>query len=657
MISDDEFRSLYFKKKKPANLATTKFFEADPKPHLDWMNEDLSKSGLTKEEMLGEVDAMMKMNGDATAGYKIPYYDLAGNLIEGMYRVRYKRPSFSKQSRYLQPSADVLSKAGLPPNLPYIHPIIHSTTGKELYCAEGEKKSVAMLKYLGLPTFGIGGCHMWRNTAERGGLHPWIIDLMHQRGADTLVIVPDGDLFRYDICSAYGSYAHSAREAGFSVRILNPPGKIDDLLLEWGMERSVRFSSLEEVDPDSLVQPASSLVEKFRLAFRLGGKGEKIVHQHSANVTLLLEGHRAFPKIWRNEDTNRVMIGDEAAVPESTEIDIANHLQYHLGFDKVKSRDVFPIIQMLAKRNSKSPFLNWIKGLEWDGEKRLEHWLTQCWDVEDSEYVREVSKKWLVSACARMDRPGTKLDWMFIVVGKQGTGKTSMPGILFNGNSITLYGEHNDKDLHMLLHSSLCVGFDELDSFSKRDSSNLKAMITRNEDAFRPPYASSVDIFPRRFTLYGCGNRTEFLQYDPSGYRRYAVVEANTLLNFKKLEGMREQLWAEAWSVYSYDRCKFWEVENANTMAEEHVVGDPKEEAIVNWVHHQLNSKQPLHIKDGKLMFTLGTICREALQIEPAKGNTYTNREVAAILQKHYGKMILTRGPLDIVGKYYSVNL
>lgn len=653
-VTDDEFRRMYFKNKKPS-VQLTQFFTSDPKPHQDWMEEDLARSGIEPHEIMGVVDGTEKPNGDSLASYKIPYFALDGTTLEGMHRIRYKRPPFSKESRYLQPSTEALVRHGLPPNVPYIHPAVHLLGGTEVFCAEGEKKSLAILKRLGLPAFGIGGCHMWRHPTERGTLHPWIRELLDKRGADTLVIVPDGDLFRYDICSAYGSFARAAVNAGYKVRILNPPNKIDDLLLEWGPEAHSHFREIKSANLDDLVQPASALIEEFGLAFRLGAKGEKVVFQHSANVMRLMEGHRAFPRIWRNNDTNRVMVGENTATPDATEMDIANYLQYHLGFDKITHRNVYPIIQALAKRNEKSPFLNYVRGLDWDGEPRLSFWLQRLWGVPDSDYIQEVGSKWLISACARMDKPGTKLDWIMIVVGPQSTGKTSMPGIMFNGNSMTMYGDHNDKDLHMLLHSALCVGFDELDSFSKRDASTLKAMITRNEDAFRPPYGASVEIFPRRFTLYGCGNRYEFLQHDPSGYRRYAIVEVGRLLDFAGLEAERDQLWAEAWHRYSAGGVKFWEVEGASENAEKYTIPNPIVDKIQNWIWMQEGKPNCL----SEVVYFTMTQLLIGIDMERDSKNPHVTREIAAIIRALGAEQKNTRGEVapGVRGRYYTCPL
>lgn len=577
--------TLPFRKFKIAKTPVSAFTSGNSIKNKEWADEDLGKSGLDTDFLFVDSGGSLRLFPNCSAGYQIPYFGPDGLPLQDssglpvMFRVRMKLPPMSKERRYDQPSAEQLGKFGLPAFMPYIHPLSLELEG-ELVCAEGEKKAASIMRILGLPAIGIGGCQLWRNPDGSGTVHPWILELLRRRGGDSITIVPDGDVMRYDICKAYGAFGRALEGAGIKVRILKPEDKIDDMLVRWGTEAALRYPAIPAIDVGDLVQSPSSLIPRYGLAFRDGPKGEKIVYQHTSNIMRLLEEHPAFPKLWRNLDSNRVMVGEEEAEPGLTEMDIANYFQHNLGFDRVQSKTIYSCVDALAKRNSRSPYLDWVRSLEWDGEERLDSWPIRLWGTSDSEYVREIASKFLISACARLEKPGTKLDWMLIVVGPQGTGKTSMPSILFGGQNLTLYGEHSDKDLHLLMHSSLCVGFDELDSFGKRESSNLKAMITRNEDAFRPPYGASVEVFPRRFTLYGCGNRYEFLQHDPSGYRRYAVIETPKLLDFPGLERERAQLWAEAWSRYSEGDSEFWEIKHASEMAEKYAVTNPLEERI-----------------------------------------------------------------------------
>lgn len=624
---------------KVGQVVESEFITVKSTENKKFAEEDLAKSGLSMEDMGVEAPAMLRLPEKATAGYVIPYFNLdgmpitdeKGNLL--MYRTRLKYAEFSKENRYTQPSGEQLSRYGLPTVLPYLHPLSFTLESDHVICAEGEKKTGSILKFLGIPAFGIGGCQMWRHPDGSGRVHPWISGFLNKRGISKITIVPDGDVFRYDICNAYGTFARALENEGYGVSICNVPGKIDDLLVEWQAEARERFDLLGRININDLVQSPNSLIKKYGLAFRVDSKDRPVVHQHTSNVMKLMEEHNAFPRIWRNLDNNRVMVGEEPAQPDYTEMRIANYFQHNLGFDKITHKLVYSCIQALSKQNARSPMLDYIRAQTWDGVGRLENWMADLWGVQLSPYVREVSAKWLISACARMDKPGTKIDWMLIVVGPQKTGKTSMPGLLYKGNNLTLYGDHNDKDLHMLLHSSLCVGFDELDSFGKKESSNLKAMITRNEDAFRPPYGASVEIFPRRFTLYGCGNRHEFLQSDPSGYRRYAVVEVKTLLDFARLEQNRDQLWAEAWYRYQQGKDKYWEVENASEEAEKYTIPNVLEGQIQGWIEAQKMNKSATNVKDGVLYFNM-QILLSGIGMENSYMNPFVSRDVAAILRK-----------------------
>lgn len=650
-------------KYKVPQLEENAFFKSVGKANKEFAEVDLALSGLDIEFMSVSCPPMLRLPEKALAGYVIPYHGLDGKLIldkesmmPAMFRTKLKHPPFSKDGKYTQPSTEQLQKYGLPGSIPYIHPLTLELENDTLICCEGEKKTGAVLKLLQLPAFGIGGCQMWRNPDGSGSIHPWIRALLDRKGINSITIIPDGDLLRYDICAAYGTFARALQEAGITVRILNPPDKIDDLLVAWGQEASARFADIKPVGIDDLVQSTASLVKKYGLAYKTDSKDRIVVHQHSSNVTRLMAEHPAFPRVWRDTDRNRVMVGDREAVPGHTEIEIANYFQHNLQFDRVNGRQILEAMGYMAHENSESPFLKWVKGQIWDGKQRLDTWLTDYWGVSSTPFTMEVASKWLISSCARMEKPGTKIDWMPIVIGPQGTGKTSMPNVIFRGNASILYGDHDDKDLKLLLHSGLCSVFDELDSFNKRDSSHLKALITTNEDNYRPPYAANNSIFPRRFVLYGCGNRYEFLQNDPSGYRRYAVLEVNTLLDFNGLEEVVPQLWAEAWDRYCMGGVRYWEVEGASENAKRHVIASPMEDAIRGIVESWTMGRDGTKLHKGTVMFTLTDI-RLALGLDMLGANSAQTRDIQECLRGLYGTAELSRGPGGKTAKYYSVKI
>jgi virulence-associated protein E len=642
---------------EPKNV---EFFTTDASKNVKFTLDDLARSGLQPEDMDIYPTSVINLADGAVAGYQIPYYDLKGQILKDkdnyptMWRTKFEYPTGVKGPKYLGPSTEALGKCQLPPSIPYIPPQIHRMESNELIIAEGEKKTASIIKLLQLPAIGIGGCQMWRDPDGSGNTHPWILELLRCRNTTSIIIVPDGDIARYDISTAYGTLSRALEYAGFKVQILHPPGKIDDLLVQWGSDRIVNWAEIPKRSPSDLVQSTKSLITRYSLSFKTDAKGNPTVHQHTSNIMRLMEEHPAFPKVWLNQDNNTVMIGEEKSEPNRTDMDLANYFQYNLGFDKVSDRVIHNCVLSLARTNRRSPFLDYVNAQAWDGKPRLDTWLSDFWGCENTDYSREIASKWLVSACARLDKPGTKIDWMLIVVGPQGVGKTTMPFVLFPDNARTLYGEQNDKDLHMLMHSALCVGFDELDSFGKRESSNLKAMITRNEDAFRPPYGAIVEVFPRRFTLYGCGNRYEFLQHDPSGYRRYAIVEVTQLLDFTGLEAGRDQLWAEAWDRYRNGGVRFWEVKNASANSEKYAVPNVIEEMIINYIETERIAKQATTVKDGFIWLQMPGILQR-LDMEREIKNTNITREISGILRKLGAVTFQGSGPMGKRGRWYKV--
>lgn len=588
MLTDALYESLASELKKVREPDVSSGFFNNSGVNRSFMLEDLERSALAPLHMCAYAPAfpVLKTEG-SEACYIIPYFGLDGQPLltpdgySAFYRQRMKLPEFSKLSRYKQPSSEQLIKYGLPGYLPYIHPIIRRLESDTIYCCEGEKKTASVLKYLGRPAFGIGGCQMWRHPDGSGGIHPWIRTLLEERGYKKVVIIPDGDLFRYDICSAYGTFANLLRDAGYDTSLVNTGGKVDDLFAQWRSDAAAKFDQLERITPDSLVQSPSALAKRFYLAFRTTKDGTMVPHQNTSNISILLENHPAFGKIWLNSDSNRIHIGDEELIPGRTDVEVTNHIQHNLQFEKINVNQVHTCLVSIAKKNQKSPFFEWIKEQVWDGKPRLATWLNRLWGVKQDALAEELGTKFLVAACARLDNPGTKVDWMMIVIGAQKTGKTSMPGVLFQGNSVILYGDSNDKDFHMKLHSSLVTGFDEMDSFGKREMTFLKAMISSNEDTFRPPYGRTTETLKRRFMLYGSGNRHDFLQYDPSGYRRYPVVVVKKKLDFDGLKAEMGQMWAEAWKLYTTTDIDVSNVEHAEEAAEDHVVVPVMEEKML----------------------------------------------------------------------------
>jgi len=82
-----------------------------------------------------------------------------------------------------------------------------------------------------------------------------------------------------------------------------------------------------------------------------------------------------------------------------------------------------------ARLNAFHPVRDYLDGLTWDGQPRIDKWLATYGGAEDTEYAQAVGALWLVAAVRR--HPGAKFDEMLVLEQPlQGTDKSSMLRIL-----------------------------------------------------------------------------------------------------------------------------------------------------------------------------------------------------------------------------------
>jgi hypothetical protein len=86
--------------------------------------------------------------------------------------------------------------------------------------------------------------------------------------------------------------------------------------------------------------------------------------------------------------------------------------------------DVGRAVQAAARQNPFHPVREYFDTLVWDGTPRLETWLVKYFHADDTEYVRAVGPRYLISAVARISEPGCKADHMLVLEGPQGRLKS-----------------------------------------------------------------------------------------------------------------------------------------------------------------------------------------------------------------------------------------
>jgi predicted P-loop ATPase len=227
---------------------------------------------------------------------------------------------------------------------------------------------------------------------------------------------------------------------------------------------------------------------------------------------------------------------------------------------KAAQGDVGRAVQAAARNNPIHPVREYFDALVWDGTPRLDTWLITYFHAEDSPYIRAIGPSYLISAVARIYKPGEKVDQMLVLEGPQGKKKSEALRILaIRDDWFTDRLSHvGSKDAVLETAGVLIVEIAEMDALTKVTPSAIKSFLTRRHDRFRPPYGKHTIRLPRQCVFAGTINPTAggYLK-DPTGARRFWPVACRGMIDCDGLERDREQLWAEAVQRYMAG-AKWW---------------------------------------------------------------------------------------------------
>lgn len=282
----------------------------------------------------------------------------------------------------------------------------------------------------------------------------------------------------------------------------------------------------------------------------------------------------------------------------------------------------------------------WVSTLPaWDGITRLTHWLDDVYGAGVSEYTQHVGQSWLVSAVARIMKPGCKVDEMIVLEGGQGSGKSTSISLLCGDKWYLETSENPSKnDFYISLAGKWLIEIGEMNSFSKADQNQIKMAVTRRDDTFRAPYDRYSSSHPRQCVFVGTTNADEYLQ-DATGGRRFLPVACSGPVNLDYIRTNRLQLWAEA--LYSYKAgFQWWALPKQLAQAEQdkRFVADVWEDPILDWLDRRSSSGR----YDGEYKgndpinsVRVGDLLRYAVQMPVDKQGKQDENRVANILKRH----------------------
>lgn len=251
---------------------------------------------------------------------------------------------------------------------------------------------------------------------------------------------------------------------------------------------------------------------------------------------------------------------------------------------------------VVVDENAFHPVREYLDGQVWDGTERLDTLLIRHMDAVDNEYVRAVTRKWMVGAVKRVYEPGCQFDAMLLLYGGQGIGKSRLGRILSRGwFSDSLGRMDSSKDAYERLNGVWIAEVAELAAAKRSEIEDIKNFLTKTGDVYRAAYERHTGERKRQCVFYGTTNTAEMLR-DSTGNRRFWVVEVQGR-DHGRLNGLEaevDQLWAEAVVRYRAGESLWLDEEKLMSMAEEVAEAHTQQDDMVGYLQELLDKPIPV---------------------------------------------------------------
>ena len=291
------------------------------------------------------------------------------------------------------------------------------------------------------------------------------------------------------------------------------------------------------------------------------------------------------PLPWETPD---VLSKENREWEESDDANLYNYVETRYGISNRRSMD--EALTIVAHKNAINPVRDYLMGLSWDKKLRVATMFTDYLGAEDNEYTQTVAVKCMAGAVARALKGGVKYDYMPILTGKQGIGKSTFLANLgrqWFTDSLTTFDSKTGAEL---IQGKWIAEVGELAALKKHEIEVVKQFITRTSDRYRAAYGRRAEDRKRRCVFFGTSNEDEFLS-DITGNRRFLPISCGiTQPKYSVWEDMPkhvDQLWAEAVVMYVQDTPLHLSKEEealAEKVRENHAVKSPLEGIIRDFV-------------------------------------------------------------------------
>ena len=235
-------------------------------------------------------------------------------------------------------------------------------------------------------------------------------------------------------------------------------------------------------------------------------------------------------------------------------------LYFEQTYGLTSEKKMTAALSIVANENCYHPIQDVLNGLVWDGTPRIRSCLHHFLGADESDYVEEMLKHFLLGAIRRVFRPGSKYEEMLCLVGGQGAGKSSFFRLLairdewFSDDLKKL----DDDRVYLKLQGHWIIEMSEmLATSSAKSIEEIRSFISRQKETYRTPYEAQPKDRLRQCVFGGSSNTLDFLPLDRAGNRRFLPImiypenaEVHILEDEDASRAYLLQVWAEAMSIY-----------------------------------------------------------------------------------------------------------
>ena len=235
-------------------------------------------------------------------------------------------------------------------------------------------------------------------------------------------------------------------------------------------------------------------------------------------------------------------------------------LYFEQTYGLTSEKKMTAALSIVANENCYHPIQDMLNSLVWDGTPRIRSCLHHFLGADESDYVEEMLKHFLLGAIRRVFRPGSKYEEMLCLVGGQGAGKSTFFRLLairdewFSDDLKKL----DDENVYRKMQGHWLIEMSEMIATANAKSiEEIKSFLSRQKETYKVPYETHPADRKRQCVFCGTSNTLDFLPLDRTGNRRFVLVmvhpelaEIHILDDEPAARAYLIQVWAEAMEIY-----------------------------------------------------------------------------------------------------------